>query len=623
MPQANNDFKVRGTLRRDAMFDAESIQTEARTIELVFSTEAEIEQWYGIEVLGHKKGECDLTRFATGTAALLCDHNWKDQVGVIESASVGTDRMGRAVVRFGKSERAEEIFQDVVDGIRRNVSVGYYVNSMEVVEVGKDGYPTKYRATNWQPFEISIVSVPADIEAGVGRAAEDTEREIIPIEPISSQKLQENKAMPELNQPIASAAPAAPVANVQEVQNRTRDDERNRIRSINEFAAKFSGKAGGVTELAARAVESGLTVEAFQSQLLDALSTVPDSGVRIADHQGMKVGLTEREANNFSFFRAMRAIVNDDKKEAGFEMAVIEETRNLVIRGGGQPRGNILVPYDVMVARNMSVGGSGSGAELVGTTLRGDALIDVLRSKLLAQKLGVNYIPGLVGNVSFPKITNGGTVYWVTEGNGPTQTTLGTGQLVLSPKTIAAKSTITRRLMQQSSPQAEGLVRDDLMKGAAGAIDQALFNGDGVGGEPLGIVNVSGVGSVSISGSFSWDNAIELESDVETANALEGNLAYVTTPSIKGGAKKTLKSSGVAGYIWDEDKMNGYTAHSSTGAPSGKVLFGNWSDVIIGQWGIMDILLNPYANNDGGLDISIFQDVDVGVRHAGSFSIAG
>ena len=152
----------------------EGISEEARTVELAFSSEAPYERWWGTEILDHTKGACDLTRLKAG-GPLLCDHDTRDQVGVIESVRIDTDRVGRAVVRFGKSARAEEIFRDVVDGIRQNVSVGYLIDELVLAEK-KDDQET-YRVTRWTPFEISLVSVPADFSVGVGRGVEQPQQE--------------------------------------------------------------------------------------------------------------------------------------------------------------------------------------------------------------------------------------------------------------------------------------------------------------------------------------------------------------------------------------------------------------------------------------------------------------
>ena len=169
------------TQYRSFRVEQKAIDEEARTVSLAFSSEAEYERYFGIEILDHGSKSIRLDRMKDG-AAFLVNHNTDDQVGVIESVEIGTDRVGRAMVRFGESARAEEIWQDIVTGIRKHVSVGYIVHKMVLEEEAKDG-PDKYRVTDWEPFEASIVPVPADPSVGVGRGAEiETVRDIEPEE---------------------------------------------------------------------------------------------------------------------------------------------------------------------------------------------------------------------------------------------------------------------------------------------------------------------------------------------------------------------------------------------------------------------------------------------------------
>ena len=125
-----------GMLYRSAEFERAAVDAERRTVRLSFSSEEPVERWFGYEILDHSPGSVDLSRIKAG-GALLVDHDTGDQVGVVEEASVGADRKGRATVRFGTSARANEIFQDVKDGIRRLVSVGYRVSKLVTEKVEK------------------------------------------------------------------------------------------------------------------------------------------------------------------------------------------------------------------------------------------------------------------------------------------------------------------------------------------------------------------------------------------------------------------------------------------------------------------------------------------------------
>lgn len=152
--------------QRDAAVSA--IDLEARTVEIAFSSDTEsVERWFGIEVLGHAPGEVRMGRLQNN-GPVLWMHDQTDQRGVIESARIDADAKGRAVIRLSKSAAGDQLFQDIADGITTHVSVGYNVFGMRLVEE-RDGIDV-YRVTDWEPYEISLVSVPADTTVGVGRS---------------------------------------------------------------------------------------------------------------------------------------------------------------------------------------------------------------------------------------------------------------------------------------------------------------------------------------------------------------------------------------------------------------------------------------------------------------------
>jgi HK97 family phage prohead protease len=119
-----------------------------------------------------RRGAVNLERLSSGRANLLVNHDPGDWVGVIESARIdGKDKVGRATVRFGSGARATEVFNDVRDGILSSVSVGYRREDMKLTRSSEeDG--DEYTVTRWMPFEVSLVTIPADETVGVGRAAE-------------------------------------------------------------------------------------------------------------------------------------------------------------------------------------------------------------------------------------------------------------------------------------------------------------------------------------------------------------------------------------------------------------------------------------------------------------------
>jgi hypothetical protein len=164
------ELNAKGNGRRQRTLLVRGIDPETRTVELAFSSDYERgERSFGIEILDHSPGAVNLERLRN-RAPLLVNHSFDDQVGVVESARIDADRVGRAVVRFGTSARAAEVFQDVVDGIRSQVSVGYCIDEAEMLDEPDSEGNDVYRITRWTPYEISLVPVAFDPTVGVGRS---------------------------------------------------------------------------------------------------------------------------------------------------------------------------------------------------------------------------------------------------------------------------------------------------------------------------------------------------------------------------------------------------------------------------------------------------------------------
>lgn len=591
LPQRLAKALGNGSAHRAFTVTREAIDEAARTAVLAFASQTPYERWWGIEILDVTATSMRLGRLSGG-ANLLCDHDTKDVVGVVESVEIGADRVARAVVRFGKSARAEEVWQDVRDGIRRNVSVGYMIHKAQLVET-KDGVET-YRVNDWEPFEVSLVSVPADASVGVGRAHA----------PDAATNPQE-KTMPEAVAPAAPAAAPAPHIEVQE--------KRNHAAEIGKLSATVPGSA----DLALKSIQAGHTVEQFQAELLRHLSSKP---LPTPD-----VGMTAKEQQRYSVLRAIRAMVDKDWTKAGFE----RECHEAILKRAGlaeAPNNGIYVPYEVQ-KRDLTAGTPANGGYLVATENMGANFIDLLRNRTLLAQMGATMLTGLQGNVTIPKQTAGATAYWLTnEATAITESQQTIGQLALSPKNVGAYTELSRQLMMQSSPAADNMVLNDLARVVAIAIDLAGFEGSGASGQPTGISNTAGIGSVTGT-SLAYAGVLEFQTDVAAANALAANCAYVTTPSVAALLAARARFSNTDTPLWQgnvlDGQMAGFRAASTNQLTAASMIFGDFSQVVIGEWGMLELALNPYANFTAAITgIRAIQTVDVGVRIAGAFSRA-
>ncbi len=127
-------INAQGMQHRSAVVTKAGIDEKERTVKIALSSEEPYERWFGMEILGHKDSEIDMSFIGSGSAPFLDSHDSSRQIGVIEKAWIDQDKKCRAVVRFSKNPAAEEVFQDILDGIRKNISVGYEVNSMILIK---------------------------------------------------------------------------------------------------------------------------------------------------------------------------------------------------------------------------------------------------------------------------------------------------------------------------------------------------------------------------------------------------------------------------------------------------------------------------------------------------------
>lgn len=614
-----------GRSERALVVERQAIDEEARTATLAFASEAPYERWWGVEILDVSATSMRQGRLRSG-ANLLMDHDTRDVVGVIESVEIGADRVARAVVRFGKSVRAEEVWQDVRDGIRRNVSVGYMIHKAVLVET-VDGVET-YRVTDWEPFEVSLVSVPADASVGVGRSAEPDERGIsISVEvEVEAGEQPDGETDPEADpeaDPAATPAITTPSTSEEKTMTKTVEvTERNHAAEISKIAATIPGGA----DLAMSAIQRGLSVEEFQREALEKLST---KGVPTAD-----VGMSGKEVKEYSILRALNALANPQDANAQRAAAFERECSDAAAKVLGKESRGFMVPFEVQ-KRDLNVTTATAGGNLVATNLMAGNFIDLLRNAMVIDGLGAQFLTGLVGKIAIPKQSGGATAYWVAESGAPTESQQTIAQVTMQAKTVGAFTDISRQLLKQSSIDVEGFVQRDLAAVLGLAIQQAAISGTGQNNQPSGLLTLitPSVAGGTDGAAPTWANIIELETDVSVANADVGSMGYLTNAKVRGKLKGTTKANNQNGFVFEQGDMplNGYRAGITNAVPSNltkgagtdlsAILFGNFADLLIGMWGGLDLTVDPYSGSTSGtVRVVALQDVDVAIRHAESFA---
>lgn len=464
---------LRGTrVERLLNFKRDAINEEKRTVTLSISSDAPYERWWGIEILDHGKGSLRTERLDSGFA-LLVGHDARDQVGVGESWALTPARKLEVTYRFGRSDRAEEIWQDVLDMIRTNTSVGYIIHDL-ILEKQEEGVST-YRITDWEPLEGSLVSVPADHTVGVGRQAEL----VLPFSESTSPERTEMPMPEKTADQIAAETKAATDKAAKEAVER----ERKRVADIQAAGREYASR-GGVEIANELLSEPEATVETFRQRMLAKLAAGNQpTPTAEPGQQGPQFGSGARHVIRRGGL--LRAFTKPLRFSDGSEM----HPEECAYRAGQWLRATVGQNQhaakwcnergiDVAMHRVATTDVDSAGGYLVPTEME-QAVIDLREMYGLARRLARRR-PMTTDTRSVPKRTGGVTAYFIEEDNsGVTDSDKGWGNVNFVAKTLAALSIISQNLEEDSIID----VVDDLAREQAWAFaqkeDQCWLVGDG------------------------------------------------------------------------------------------------------------------------------------------------
>jgi HK97 family phage major capsid protein len=637
----------------DPMADGETRAggEENELIPISMSSEARVERydwWTGeryFEVLSHEKGGVDLT-YARDGLPFLMDHDTRIQVGIVENVKLdGKAKVIRGAVRMGNHPNAEWLGKDLRGGIRKKVSVGYDPgNNYRQIEGDGEKIPTRIY-TGWRLYEASSVPVPADYDVGVMRSAfegsprgEKKEKEELPH---SSREAKETTMS---GTPEKGAAPTADGAGTNGTgyvaPTRDYDAERKqRNHELGQLARAATNLGLNGAELLSEAIQKDMTPAEFGEVLYKASAERAANPVPAG-----RVNMSDKEQREYSVVRAMREVAQSKLEGRPIRNSIEFEVSRSIAEGmGTEPKG-IYIPlsltangaaadvYRQSVGMRTAVTGNVAGTTSlggVGVATEVTSMIELLRNSLVTRQAGIRTMDGLTGNILFPRQTA-----------AKADSAATTDSFTLSPKTGYGATAYSKQLLVQASFSVEQWVREDLASIAAQGIDLAVLHGLGSANQPTGIFVLGSTGSVLFATDGlapTWAKIVEFETTMETNNALQGQLAYISSPGIRGYLKTNLKNtvSGSDYLIGDSGRLNGYnafftnqirtnfTAGTSTTIAHG-VVFGNWSEGILASWGdALDVTVDPYKYLDQGM-VRVVESamVDVGFRHPKSFVVA-
>lgn len=362
-------------------------------------------------------------------------------------------------------------------------------------------------------------------------------------------------------------------------------------------------------------------------------------------HGRLGDGAFEERAHEFQITKAIRSALPRDlgggDVDAGFEREISQE----VVRRSGRKFEGIAVPDQVFLQKrafgdNVMLT-SGVAASLVPTVHRPDLFIDRLRSALVVGRLGATVLDGLIGDNDIPKQIGSATAQWVGEDGALSDTALDFDDVQLRPKTVGAITSYSRRTLLNAQPSIEQVVRNDLAAIIANAIDYQAMLGDGSSNTPTGVVEQADVHEIDLTAGASWDKVLEFIASIQHADAEIGSLGW----ALNAWAVKRLRATprdttnGGEGFVMEApNALAGYAAAVTSALPGvpddggspgspvpATIIFGAWSQLIVGYWSGIDLLLNPYesaAYQRGRVLVRAMRDCDVAVRHGAAFAFS-
>lgn len=597
----NNKPEIGVKYFRDVQIERQT--GDGETFSFSWSSEYPVDMYFYKEILSHEEGAINLERLAGMN--LLWNHDRDIVLGKIERVWV-TDKKAYCQAKWSKKPSIQEYRQDVSDGIITNASFLYSVEEYEEMsrDDGEDAYC--FIGKRWTPYEISLVSVPADPTVGIGRSLNDS-------------KIEEKRGLI-MEKTVLDA----------------RNEELERTKEILAMGENF-----GMRDLARSLVNDGTDLNTARRTFLDKMRPEQKPVAQAID---TSLGLSEKEQRQYSLVRAINAVAFGMSEGAGFEL----ECSNEIAKRLGRPTNGFFMPVrDLKAKSNLNqratyaVGANPTGGFTVETDLLEQEFIDLLRNRAMVMQLGASMMSGLVGNVDIPGQATAATSYWIGEGNDLTQSEGTFKQIPLRMKTVGALSRYTRTMMMQSSIDIEAFIRNDFASIIALAIDTAAISGTGLSNQPRGILNTSGVGSVALGaagGQPTWGSIVGLIREIEIDNANLGGTAWLTNPQVMSKLMTTpIQSGGTEGNFLLKEPGNslcGYPFYitnqipanltKSTGTNLSALILGNWPQLLIGEWGVFEVLANPYSSNvfpSGSVEVRCMQSIDINIRNPESFAV--
>ena len=294
---------------------------------------------------------------------------------------------------------------------------------------------------------------------------------------------------------------------------------------------------------------------------------------------------TNTMKEKFSLLKAINDVANNrqlDERAQEVVTAGIAEMR----KAGQSYSGQIVLPVEERADIQATV--ATKGQENVAEDKLG--ILEPLRANLVLAKAGATYMTGLVGNVSIPAYS-GSNVGWAGEVVAASDGAGTFSEVNLEPKRLTAYIDVSKQFLIQDSNSAEEMLKRDIVAAISNKLEATILGSEaGSSTQPAGMFN----GVTADEAAVTYKDIVKMEADLENEN-VRGDIKFIVSPSAKADLKTTDKGTDTGKYLMEGNEINGYPVLCTSAVAGKGIVMGNWSDYVIGQWGGIDLTVDPYT----------------------------
>ena len=562
------------------------------------------------EVLLITEESVDFTRLVDGRAPLLLQHNDEDQIGVVERAWIENEKL-YVTVRFSKANHAQEILQDVKDGIRRNVSIGYGI--LDSYNQEKAGELPVEIVTRFIVYEVSIVSAPADYEVGIGRSLdkedstqmeEEDKKENTEEQEEKECSEEEKKAEETAEETKEDTAEEEKSEKEAETTEESKEDEAEEEKNCDEEEIKMLGYLMECRDLADQFIKEKRSYADFKTAVKEY-----KNNLNIKDKKSMEQKFSLRKA-------LLNATGKMSNEEAAFERSIIDENkRKFNITDG-----------DIVLSRNELRAFDGTEA-INQTVYQPGMYTENLRPPVTVDYLGTTKVAVTGPSISFSVCTSGLNAGFVTLNGDVPSATMNFELKTMVPKKEGAFVDVSYTALLQDDPSAEGIIMNDIVKALDAAKDHAFFNGTSGNNQPVGLLNTTGINEITIpSGGPVLSTMLEFEKEIRDSFDYSPNLKWVMAPNAYYQLAATPYSATALNEFLVDPKTRkclGYDVYVDPNLPTGTIVLGNFNEALEANFDgiVIKIVEDAALARRQAIEIVAHRALDYLFRRPKSFSV--